>query len=60
MDKHTISEVMRAMGRKGGKIGGRRSMVTMTPEERTARAMVAAAASVVARSKKKRKSVPFI
>jgi hypothetical protein len=44
MDKRTISAVMREMGRKGGKIGGKRSLETMTPEERTARAKHAVAA----------------
>jgi general stress protein YciG len=34
MDKKTISEVMREMGRKGGKIGGKRRLETMTPQER--------------------------
>ena len=29
-----ISRVMSAMGRKGGKIGGKRRLVTMTPEQR--------------------------
>jgi hypothetical protein len=29
-----ISRVMSAMGRKGGRIGGKRRLVTMTPEER--------------------------
>ena len=29
-----ISRVMAAMGRRGGKIGGKRRMVTMTPEQR--------------------------
>jgi hypothetical protein len=29
-----ISRVMTAMGRKGGRIGGKRRLVTMTPEER--------------------------
>jgi len=29
-----ISRVMAAMGRKGGKIGGKRRMVTMTAEQR--------------------------
>jgi hypothetical protein len=29
-----ISQVMSAMGRKGGKIGGKRRLVTMTPERR--------------------------
>jgi hypothetical protein len=31
-------EIMREIGAKGGKIGGKRSSVTMTPEERSARA----------------------
>jgi hypothetical protein len=34
VDKRTVSEVMREMGRKGGKIGGKRRLETMTPEER--------------------------
>jgi hypothetical protein len=58
MDKQTISAVMREMGRKGGKIGGpvggKRSLETMTPEERTARAKKAAAASAKVRAAKKR------
>ena len=54
MDKQTISAVMREMGRKGGKIGGKRSLDTMTPAERTARAKKAAAASAKVRSAKKR------
>lgn len=32
--KWEISRVMSAMGRKGGKIGGKRRMETMTAEER--------------------------
>lgn len=39
-----ISRVMAAMGRKGGKIGGKQSMVTMTPIERRERALQAAKA----------------
>jgi hypothetical protein len=30
-----VSQVMAAMGRKGGKIGGKRRLVTMTPERRS-------------------------
>lgn len=30
-----ISRVMAAMGRKGGKIGGKRRLTTMTPEQRS-------------------------
>lgn len=37
-----ISRVMAAMGSKGGKIGGKRRMVTMTPAERRAVAIKAA------------------
>ena len=37
----TISQVMAAMGRKGGKIGGKRRMETMTPEKRSALARIA-------------------
>jgi hypothetical protein len=40
-------------GRKGGKIGGKRSLETMTPAERTARAKKAAAASAKVRRAKK-------
>jgi len=39
-------------GAKGGRIGGKRSLETMTPEERTARAKKAAAASAKVRSKR--------
>ena len=42
MDNRTISEVMREMGRRGGKIGGKRSLETMAPEERSERARKAA------------------
>jgi hypothetical protein len=53
MDKETVARVMREMGRKGGKIGGKKSLETMTPEERTARAKKAAAASAKSRAKKR-------
>ena len=43
-------------GRKGGKIGGKRRLETMTPAERTARAQKAAAKSAeVRRTKAKTK-----
>ena len=48
--KTTISEVMRQMGRKGGKIGGKRSLETMTPEERSARAKKASLAAAKKRT----------
>ena len=44
-----FSEIMREIGRKGGKIGGKRSLETMTPEERSARAKKA---SLVAAKKR--------
>ena len=40
--KSDISRVMSAMGRKGGAIGGKRRMVTMTPEQRREVALKAA------------------
>ena len=48
MDKRTkalFSEIMREIGRKGGKIGGKRSLETMTAEERSARAKKASLAA---------------
>jgi hypothetical protein len=37
-----LSEVMREMGRRGGKIGGKRRLKTMTPEHRSEVARLAA------------------
>ena len=48
--KKLISEVMKELGRKGGKIGGKRSLETMTPEERSARAKKAATAAAKKRT----------
>jgi hypothetical protein len=45
MNKKLVSAVMREMGRKGGKIGGKRSLETMTAEERSARAKKASMAA---------------
>ena len=50
LSKKLISEVMSQIGRKGGKIGGKRSLETMTPEERTARAKKAAMAAAKKRT----------
>ena len=53
VDKKTkaiFSEIMREIGRKGGKIGGKRSLETMTPEERSARAKKAATAAAKKRT----------
>jgi hypothetical protein len=41
-DRETLSRVMAEMGRKGGKIGGKRSLETMTATERRKRAEAAA------------------
>jgi hypothetical protein len=38
-------QIMREIGSKGGKIGGKRSLDTMTPEERSARAKRASGAA---------------
>ena len=38
-------KAMREIGRKGGQIGGKRSLETVTPEERTARAKKASEAA---------------
>jgi len=37
----TVHRVMAAMGRRGGQIGGKRRLETMTPEERKASAQAA-------------------
>ncbi len=50
LSKKLISEAMRQIGRKGGKIGGKRSLVTMTPEQRSARAKIAATAAAMKRT----------
>lgn len=42
--KAEISRIMSAMGKRGGKIGGKRRLETMTPEERKAIALRAAKA----------------
>ena len=56
MDKKTkalFSEIMREIGSKGGKIGGKRSLETMTPEERSARAKKASLAAAEKRTAKR-------
>jgi len=47
-----VVEFLRKQGRKGGLIGGKRSLETMTRAERTARAKKASAAAVAARKAK--------
>jgi hypothetical protein len=53
-----IAEFFRKTGRMGGKIGGKRSLETMTPEERSARAKKAAVASAEARRTGARRHLP--
>ena len=50
-----VLEFLHKIAAKGGKIGGKRSLETMTPAERTARAKKAAAASAKVRAKKAKK-----
>ncbi len=51
--KALFSEMMREIGQKGGKIGGKRSLETMTQEERTARAKKASDAASKKRSERR-------
>ena len=53
--KDAMAGYFSRIGRKGGKIGGKRSLETMTPQERTARAKKAAAKSAEVRKKASRK-----
>lgn len=46
-----VLEFFKMHGARGGRIGGRRSLVTMTADERRARALKASKAAVVARKK---------
>ena len=53
LNKKLVSQVMRELGRKGGRIGGKRSLETMTPEERSARAKKASMAAAEKRTAKR-------
>jgi hypothetical protein len=46
-----VLRFFREQGARGGRIGGRRALETMTPEERVARATKASAAAVAVRKK---------
>jgi hypothetical protein len=48
-----LHQVMSAMGRKGGQIGGKRRLETMTGQERTAAALKAARARWAKKKRKK-------
>ena len=51
---------MREIGRKVGTIGGKRSLETVNPEERTARAKKASAAAVKKRTARGRRGNPAL
>jgi hypothetical protein len=53
LSKKLISQVMSELGRKGGKVGGKRSLETMTAEERSARAKKASLAAAAKRTAKR-------
>jgi hypothetical protein len=44
IDRAMLSQIMSEMGKKGGRIGGKRRLVTMSPEERSQAAAKAASA----------------
>ncbi len=50
LNRKLISQVMSELGRKGGKIGGKRSLETMTAAERKARAKKASLAAAKKRT----------
>ncbi len=51
-----VLEFFRKQGAKGGRIGGKRSLETMTPAERTARATKAGQAAAKARKARPKKA----
>jgi hypothetical protein len=51
----SVLAYFREQGARGGRIGGRRSLETMTREQRVARAKKASAAAVAARKRKAKK-----
>jgi hypothetical protein len=51
-----VLEFFRLQGAKGGKIGGKRSLATMTPEQRSERARKASRAAARARQERTRTS----
>jgi len=54
VSRSTISFVMAEMGRKGGRIGGKRRLVTMTPERRSEVGKLAALARWGSKKKAKK------
>lgn len=51
-----VLKFFKDQGAKGGRIGGKRALETMTPEQRAARAKKASKAAAEARKAKKNKS----
>jgi hypothetical protein len=51
-----VLDYFRKQGAKGGRIGGRRALETMTPAERVARAKKASAAAAAARKRSAKKT----
>jgi hypothetical protein len=51
-----VIEFLRKQGAKGGRIGGKRALETMTPAQRVARAKKASAAAAVARKRAAKKT----
>jgi len=51
-----VLSYFRQQGAKGGRIGGRRALETMTPAERVARAKKASAAAAAARKRSAKKT----
>ena len=51
-----VLELLREQGAKGGRIGGRRALETMTPAQRVARAKKASAAAAAARKRSAKKT----
>ena len=55
--KDVLHDVMSAMGKKGGRIGGKRRLETMTPEERSIAALRAARARLPNREISKQSTI---
>ena len=54
MNKKLLSQLMSELGKRGGKIGGKRRMQTLTAEQRSEIARKAGTASAKARAKQKK------
>ncbi len=52
MEENTLKAALSIIGRRGGRIGGKRCLETMTPEERKVRATLASAAARVVNQRK--------